>query len=30
MIITCGIRVPEGIRGDRYRLPFEEYYHRVE
>ncbi|MDT3388014.1 MAG: nitroreductase family protein [Bacteroidota bacterium] len=30
MVITCGIRLPEGVRGDRYRLPLEEYYHRVE
>ncbi|MDD4534561.1 MAG: nitroreductase family protein, partial [Prevotella sp.] len=30
MVITCGIRLPEGVRGDRYRLPLEEYYHRVD
>lgn len=29
MIITCGIRLPEGIHGARYRLPFEEMYKRV-
>ncbi len=30
MIITCGIRLPEGVRGDRYRLPFEEVHHKVD
>lgn len=30
MIITCGIRVPSGVRGDRYRLPFEEMYHKID
>lgn len=30
MVISCGIRVPEGIWGDRFRLPFEEVYHRIE
>lgn len=29
MVITCGIRLPEGVRGDRFRLPFEEVYHKV-
>ncbi|MBM6991752.1 MAG: nitroreductase family protein [Prevotella sp.] len=29
MVITCGIRVPSGVRGDRFRLPFEEMYHKV-
>ena len=29
MIITCGIRLPEGVRGDRMRIPFEEQYHKV-
>lgn len=29
MVITCGIRVPEGVRGDRYRIPFSEVYHKV-
>lgn len=28
MIITCGIALPEGIRGERFRLPFEEMYHK--
>ena len=26
MVISCGIRVPEGIYGKRFRLPFEEVY----
>ena len=29
MVITCGIRMPGGVRGDRYRLPFDEFYHKV-
>ena len=29
MVITCGVRVPEGVRGERYRLPFSEFYHQV-
>lgn len=29
MIITCGIGVPEGVRGERFRLPFEEQWHKV-
>lgn len=29
MIITCGIRLPDGIRGDRFRLPFDEYYKAI-
>ncbi|MCR5078168.1 MAG: nitroreductase family protein [Prevotella sp.] len=29
LVVTCGIRLPEGVRGERYRLPFEEYYHSV-
>jgi hypothetical protein len=28
MVITCGIRLPEGVRGERFRLPFEEMYHK--
>ena len=28
MVITCGIRMPDGVRG-RYRLPFSEMYRRV-
>ncbi len=30
MLITCGIRVPEGVRGDRFRIPFEEQYHKID
>lgn len=29
MVITCGIRTNGGVRGDRFRLPMEEFYHRV-
>lgn len=29
MIITCGIRLPEGVRGERFRLPFDEMYHKI-
>jgi nitroreductase len=29
MVITCGIRLPDGVWGDRYRRPFEETYHAV-
>ncbi|MDR0940568.1 MAG: nitroreductase family protein [Mediterranea sp.] len=29
MIISCGIRLPEGVWGERFRLPFEEFYHEV-
>ncbi|MGG6544462.1 UNVERIFIED_CONTAM: nitroreductase family protein [Prevotella sp. 15_C9] len=27
MIITCGIRLPDGVWGDRFRVPFSETYH---
>lgn len=27
MIVSCGIRMPEGVWGTRFRLPFEEIYH---
>lgn len=30
MVISCGIRKPEGIWGDRFRLPFEEIYHKID
>lgn len=26
MVIACGIRLPEGVYGDRFRIPFEEVY----
>ncbi len=29
MIITCGVRLPGGVWGDRYRQPFDQTYHRV-
>ncbi len=29
MVITCGIRQPDGVWGDRYRQPFSKTYHRV-
>lgn len=29
MVIACGVRLPEGVYGDRIRLPFEEVYHKV-
>ena len=29
MIISCGIRKPEGVYGDRFRIPFEEVYKEI-
>lgn len=29
MIIACGIRLPDGVYGNRFRLPFEEMYKHV-
>lgn len=29
MVITCGVRLPEGVRGERFRLPLDEFYHKV-
>lgn len=29
MVISCGIRKPEGIYGERFRVPFEEVYIKV-
>lgn len=29
MIISCGIRLPEGVWGERFRVPFEEVYREV-
>jgi len=26
MVISCGIRKPDGIYGERFRIPFEEVY----
>lgn len=28
MIVSCGIRKPEGVYGERFRIPFDEIYHR--
>ena len=29
MVLPCGIRLPDGVRGERFRLPFEEQYHQI-
>ena len=29
MIISCGIRKPEGVYGERFRIPFSEVYKEV-
>ena len=29
MVITCGYRTEGGVRGERFRLPLQEFYHRV-
>lgn len=29
MVISCGIRLPEGIYGDQFRIPFEEVYKKM-
>ena len=29
MIVSCGIRKPEGVYGERFRIPFEEVYKQV-
>ena len=29
MVVTCGVRLPDGVWGDRYRQPFDETYHRI-
>lgn len=29
MIITCGVRLPDGVWGDRFRLPFKDIYNKV-
>ena len=26
MVISCGVRLPEGVYGERFRIPFEEVY----
>ena len=29
LIVPCGIRLPNGVRGDRFRLDFDTQYRRV-
>jgi len=29
MVISCGIRLPEGVYGERFRIPFKEVYKKV-
>ena len=29
MVVSCGIRKPEGVYGERFRIPFEEVYRKV-
>lgn len=29
MVVSCGVRRPEGIYGERFRIPFEEVYKRI-
>lgn len=29
MVVSCGIRIPEGVFGDRFRIPFDEVYKSV-
>jgi nitroreductase len=29
MVVSCGIRLPEGIYGERFRIPFEEVYRKI-
>jgi hypothetical protein len=29
MIVSCGIRKPEGVYGERFRVPFDEVYRRI-
>lgn len=29
MIVSCGIRKPEGVYGERFRIPFEEVYKKI-
>lgn len=29
MVIACGVRLPEGVYGDRIRIPFEEVYQEI-
>ena len=29
MIIGCGIRLEEGVYGERFRIPFEKVYYKI-
>ena len=29
MIVSCGVRKPQGVYGDRFRIPFKEVYRQV-
>ncbi len=29
MVIPCGVRLPDGVRGDRFRVPFSDVYKRI-
>ena len=29
MIVSCGIRKPEGVYGNRFRIPFEDVYREI-
>lgn len=29
MVVPCGFRAPGGVRGERFRLPLSEFYHRI-
>lgn len=29
MIVSCGVRKPEGVYGERFRIPFEEVYKEI-
>ena len=29
MVVSCGIRLPEGVYGERFRIPFEKVYKTI-
>ena len=29
MVVSCGVRKPEGVYGERFRIPFKEVYKRI-
>ena len=29
MVVSCGIRLEEGVYGKRFRIPFEEVYYKI-